>query len=91
VHIDDRHGEQQPPTQARESFPEAERPSAEDVIAVVDRLEERFEMLEAGRLAGQRNQDQRLGCVLDGVSDRVVELAVAVDEHRARGNLPFEF
>ncbi len=51
--IDDGHGEQEPPTERRELSPEADLPSAEDVVAVVDGFEERLEMLESDRLVGQ--------------------------------------
>jgi hypothetical protein len=48
MHVQERNGEDQPPRKRGEPapgmFPAADRPSADDVVGLVDRLQERIQM-----------------------------------------------
>lgn len=63
VDIDDGDGEQQPPGEHDE--PAARRPTADDVVGPVDRLQERGEVGGGPAVDGRRDEDQGRGCRLD--------------------------
>jgi hypothetical protein len=77
VDIAQRHGEDQPPGPGRQPSDDASpsfgRPSANDVIAVVDRLQQRLEVRLCPRFLGGRDQDKgemrAFQAVLEGALD----------------------
>jgi hypothetical protein len=74
--VENRQGEQDPPWEGRE--PSAPTPSgwrrasADDVVAMVDRLEERVEVGDRPFLEGRRHQDDRLGPAGQALFQRLV-------------------
>jgi hypothetical protein len=99
VDVAQRDGEHQPPGHRREPTPQAlpalDRPAADDMIAVIDGLEERLQMLRGPRLRGRRDQDEREMGVAKADGEGVVQplprgpddtgLHRPADRHQVRG------
>jgi hypothetical protein len=77
VDVLQRDGEHQAPGHrrqpSREPLPAPGRPTADDVIAVVDGLQERLEMILGPRLLGRRDQDEREMGAFQAEGQRAVE------------------
>ena len=83
--------EDEPPGDRQEpsppSFASAGRPASDDVIAVVDRLEERLEVRLGQGLLGGRHQNQRESSTLESRGQGAAEASVH-DRNDSRLHLP---
>jgi hypothetical protein len=86
VDVEQRHGEDQPARQhgqpAPACLPTAGRPAADDMVAVVDRLQERFQVRRGPRLFCRRHQHEGEPGALQAARQRDPQVH-PVDRHHA--------
>ena len=83
VDVDDRDRKEDAKRPSQHAIDQARRSLAIGVVAVVDRLQERFEVPRRPGLGRGGDQDEGLRRPFEAAADRLVEPAVAVDVDRA--------